>query len=428
MKDSITRRHFVKSATVTMAAASVAAPLFGQGGSSKTVKVAVVGCGGRGRHDLGKFMEACELLGKKAEVTALADAFEDSAQNLAKHFNVPANRAMWGYDSYLKAMESDAEYVILTAPPNFRPLHFEAAIAAGKHTLAEKPIAVDGPGIRKFIELGEKAKSRGLAIVAGTQRRHQLGYLRNKALIDAGAVGQILGGVVSWNGSVPWIWERKAGWDDAEYLARNWLNFVELSGDHICEQHVHNLDVANWFIGRTPVSAVGFGGRARRETGNQYDFFSVEYDYGDGVRIHSQCRQISGCYSRVGEFFRGAEGELFGGGKLSGKDVSIPEIKVDTEDSEMQEMIDLIRGVESDKPLNEALAVSQATATAVMGRISAYTGELVRWSDLMENKKSPHYSMTLEPKAKDFEKGSVKLPEENQAPVPGDGKEISRRG
>src|SRR5690606_17555711 len=129
-------------------------------------------------------------------------------------------------DSYQKVMESDAEYVILTTPPNFRPLHLEAAIKAGKHVLAEKPIAVDGPGIRKFIELGEQAKKKGLAIVAGTQRRHQLGYLQNKARIDAGAVGKILGGTVSWNDKVPWIYPRPEGWDDAEYLARNWLNFV----------------------------------------------------------------------------------------------------------------------------------------------------------------------------------------------------------
>jgi predicted dehydrogenase len=201
-------------------------------------------------------------------------------------------------------------------------------------------------------------------------------------------------------------------------MARNWLNFTELSGDHIVEQHVHNIDVAIWFLGKLPVSALGFGGRARRQTGNMFDFFSVNLDFGDDVHIHSQCRQISGTYSRVGEVFTGAEGSCYGGGKLNGKKVEIPEIKVDTDNGMVQEHVDMIRSVMQGKPLNGARTIAESTLVAIMGRISAYTGELVRFNDVMNNEKSPFYNLTCTPTAEDFEKGTAKMPEE-VPPIPG---------
>ncbi|MCB1133573.1 MAG: Gfo/Idh/MocA family oxidoreductase, partial [Verrucomicrobiae bacterium] len=291
----------------------------------------------------------------------------------------------------------------------------------------EKPIAVDPPGCRKVIEIGEKAKKKGLAIVAGTQRRHDIAWLTNKAMIDEGAIGTILGGTVAWNGTVPWIWGRERDWEDRDYLVRNWLNWTELSGDHIVEQHVHNLDVANWFLGRPPKSCVGFGGRARRETGNQFDFFSLDLDYGDGVHIHSQCRQISGCFNRVGEFFRGTHGESYGNGKIKGKDVKIREIKVDSDDGSVQEMVDLLRSIYKGDPLNEAKNVAESTATAIMGRLSAYTGKLVQWADLMQNPKSEFYNLTIGSHAKDYESGNVVMPMENVVAVPGDGIAVRRK-
>jgi predicted dehydrogenase len=191
-----------------------------------------------------------------------------------------------------------------------------------------------------------------------------------------------------------------------------------MSGDHIVEQHVHNLDVAVWFLGRLPVSAVGFGGRARRETGNQFDFFSVDYDFGDGVHIHSQCRQISGTWSRVGEFFTGAEGTAFGGGKIAGKAIQVAAIKLEAENPYVQEHVDLIKGVIAEKPMNEAKQVAESTAVAIMGRMSSYSGELVRWSDMMEDTQSPFYQLTCKPTALDFERNTVALAPEVAA-VPG---------
>ncbi len=413
------RRSFLGNTTL-LGASLAAAPLFAQSpsGGSKKIKVGLIGCGGRGNGALKDFLDACKILGLEPEVTAVGDAFKNQADATGNHFGVAAERCFGGYDNYQKVIATDCEYVLMATPPSFRPLHFAAAVEAGKHCFIEKPVAVDPVGARSVIATGEKAAAKGLAVVTGTQRRHIAEYIRNKALIDAGAIGQIKGGVVQWNGTVPWIKRRNEGESDASYLTRNWLNFTELSGDHIVEQHVHNLDIAVWFLGRLPVTAVGFGGRSRRETGNMFDFFSVDYDFGDDVHIHSQCRQLAGTYQRVGELFTGTEGVCYGGGKLKGKDVKIPEIKLDTDNGMVQEHVDMIRSVMTGKPLNDAKRIAEVTMVAIMGRISAYTGELIRWNDLMSNESSPLYNLACTPTALDFEKGEVKMPVE-APPVPG---------
>jgi predicted dehydrogenase len=419
MNPTINRRTFLGNTTLlgaSLAASSVFA--VNTPGASKKIKVALIGCGGRGNGALGNFLDACKILGIDAEVVAVGDAFKDQADGTGKKFGVPAERCFEGYDAYQKVVATDCDYVLMATPPAFRPVHFAAAVEAGKNCFIEKPVAVDPVGARSIIATGEKAAAKGLAVVAGTQRRHMADYLRNKALIDAGAIGQIKGGVVQWNGTVPWTKRRNGGESDASYLTRNWLNFSELSGDHIVEQHVHNLDVAVWFLGRLPISAVGFGGRARRETGNMFDFFSVDYDFGDDVHIHSQCRQISGTYEHVGEMFTGTEGSCYGGGKLNGKKIDIAEIKVDSGDGQVQEHVDMIRSVIAGKPLNDAKRIAEVTLVAIMGRISAYTGEMVRWNDLMANEKAPLYQFACSPSPLDFEKGPIKLPEE-VPPVPG---------
>jgi len=419
MKPTLNRRSFLGTTTLLgagLAASSVFAVNLPAG--TKKVKVGLIGCGGRGNGALDNFMEACKILGIEAELVATADAFKDKADGAGKKFGLAPEKCFSGYDAYQKVVATDCDYVLMATPPGFRPLHFAAAVEAGKNCFIEKPVAVDPVGARSVIATGEKAKAKGLAVVAGTQRRHMADYLRNKALIDAGAIGQIKGGVVQWNGTVPWTKRRNAGESDASYMTRNWLNFTELSGDHIVEQHVHNLDVAVWFLGRLPVTAVGFGGRARRETGNMFDFFSVDYDFGDDVHIHSQCRQITGTYGRVGELFTGTEGVCYGGGKLKGKTIEMPEIKLDSDNGQVQEHVDMIRSVIAGKPLNDAKSIAESTLVAIMGRISAYTGELVRWNDLVKNEQSPLYNFACTPAPGDFEKGDIKLPAE-VPPVPG---------
>lgn len=419
MSHPLTRREAI--GTLTLAGAVLAAPsiLKAAGAMPAKVKVALIGCGGRGTGALAQFIAACKILGIEPEVVALGDAFDDRLQALGKVYGLPANRLFSGYGAYQKVIATDCQFVLMATPPAFRPVHFAAAVEAGKHCFIEKPVAVDPVGARAIIATGEKAAAKGLAVVAGTQRRHAASYIRNKALIDAGAIGAIRGGVVQWNGTVPWLKRRGAGETDAYYMNRNWLNFAELSGDHIVEQHIHNVDVAIWFLGRPPVSALGFGGRARRETGNMFDFFSVDYDFGDAVHIHSQCRQITGTAGRIGEFFTGADGSCYGGGKVfSRKNVTVPEVTLDSPDSMVQEHVDLIRSAFSGKPLNDSRQIAETTMAVIMGRISAYTGELVRFEDLMQNDKSPHYHFKFAVGPRDFEGGVVKLPPE-VPPVPG---------
>ncbi len=414
-----TRRQFLATSALATSSLAIGSARAATEGPGEPLKVALVGCGGRGKGALKDFTDAAAILGCRVEVTALADAFPEQSQQAGSQFKVPPERQFAGYSAYQQAIATDCDYVILATPPIFRPVHFAAAVEAGKHCFIEKPVAVDPVGARAIAATGELASQKGLAVVAGTQRRHQHAYRVNQARVDAGAIGEIRGGVVQWNGRVPWTKPRREGWSDAEYLTRNWVNFIEMSGDHIVEQHIHNIDVAIWFLGRLPVSAIGFGGRARRPSGNQFDFFSVDFDFGDAVHIHSQCRQIAGTYGRVGEAFTGAHGSCFGGGKLSGKEVDIAPVAKDTDSAMVQEHVDLIRSVLDGKPLNEARQVADSTLAAIMGRISAYTGELVRWVDLAEREDSPHYDLRVAVDPLDFEKGTVKFPGE-EPPVPGE--------
>ena len=325
------RRDFIKTGAV--AAVAAAAQGVQAEGSPRVIRAAVVGCGGRGtgggykqlneqdfyrQGALGNLLNAAKILrdqGVAVEVkpVAFADYFLEKAQGAAKKFGVDEKFAFGGANGYKKIMEmKDVDVVILTTPLNFRPRHTMAAIQAGKHVFAEKGVAVDAPGVRLMIEASKLAEQKHLTIVCGTQRRHQKEYRMVKKALDEGRLGTILGGEVYWNGAVPWVRPRTPEQSNKDYLCNNWLNFAELSGDHICEQHVHNIDVANWFLGRYPKSVVAFGARSRRVSGNQYDCFSGDFDYGDGVHIHSMCRQVDGCTSNVSELFRTEKAILTG--------------------------------------------------------------------------------------------------------------------
>ena len=316
---NVSRREFVKTSAVGMATVLAAKNVMFAAAAPRKFRVGLIGCGGRGTGALKDCHEAAKIIGAELEVVATADWFKDRAERTGKEYNVPAAQCFFGGDAYKKLLATNVEVVLIATSPNFRPVHFEAAVKAGKHVFMEKPVAVDPPGGRKVIAAGEVAKQKGLAVVAGTQRRHEAAYLRTQYAIERGAIGQIVGGCVWWCGGALWFQNRKPGESDADYMVRNWVSFTEMSGDHIVEQHVHNLDVANWFIGHPPLTALGFGGRARRKTGNQFDFFSIDFDYGNGCRIHSMCRQINGTDGDVREFFRGTEGETGGGGGLKGR-------------------------------------------------------------------------------------------------------------
>lgn len=437
------RRDFIK--TTGLAAAMAAAPAMAQGGE-RVIRAAVVGCGGRGvgggykpanEQDfyrmgaLGNLIQAaaeCRKQGVNVKVqpVAFADFFVEKAQQAAEKFGVDKANAYGGANGYKEIMKrADVDVVILTTPLNFRPIHTMAAVQAGKHVFAEKGVAVDGPGCRLMIEASKLAEQKKLTIVCGTQRRHQRGYLLQKKALDEGRLGKILGGEVYWNGSVPWVRDRQNGQSNAAYLCNNWLNFAELSGDHICEQHVHNIDVANWFIGRYPKTVVAFGARMRRVSGNQYDFFSGDFDYGDGVHIHSMCRQIDGCKNDVREFFRTEKFEIAGGQTVRGEDKKRVELQGDFMDLNpyVVEHVDLLKSIVGKGPYyNEGEACAMSTACGVMIRISAYTGQMVALNDLIKNEKSPFYNFACTPTPADFEKpGDVAMPEfgDDAFPRPG---------
>ncbi len=437
------RRDFIK--TTGLAAAMAAAPAMAQGGE-RVIRAAVVGCGGRGvgggykpanEQDfyrmgaLGNLIQAaaeCRKQGVNVKVqpVAFADFFIEKAQQAAEKFGVDKANAYGGANGYKEIMKrADMDVVILTTPLNFRPIHTMAAVQAGKHVFAEKGVAVDGPGCRLMIEASKLAEQKKLTIVCGTQRRHQRGYLLQKKALDEGRLGKILGGEVYWNGSVPWVRDRQNGQSNAAYLCNNWLNFAELSGDHICEQHVHNIDVANWFIGRYPKTVVAFGARMRRVSGNQYDFFSGDFDYGDGVHIHSMCRQIDGCKNDVREFFRTEKFEIAGGQAVRGEDKKRVELQGDFMDLNpyVVEHVDLLKSIVGKGPYyNEGEACAMSTACGVMIRISAYTGQMVALNDLIKNEKSPFYNFACTPTPADFEKpGDVAMPEfgDDAFPRPG---------
>ena len=436
------RRDFIKGSTL---AAGAWATAHVRAAGAREIRVAVVGCGGRGTGGswkpanaqdyyragaLGNLMQAAALLREQGvEVTvkpvAFADYFLNKAQAAAEKFGVDKANAYGGANGYKQVMQrADVDYVILTTPLNFRPRHTMAAVAAGKHVFAEKGVAVDAPGVREMIAASKLAADKKLTIVCGTQRRHQREYLLVKKALDEGKLGTILGGEVYWNGSVPWVRARKPGMSNKDYLCNNWLNFTELSGDHICEQHVHNIDVANWFLGRYPKNVVAFGARARRVSGNQYDFFSADFDYGNGVHIHSMCRQIDGCASNVDELFRTEKAILTGktartpDGKRIALEGDFPAVN-----PYVQEHVDALKSILGVGPYcNEGEACALSTACGIMVRISAYTGQMVALNQLISNEKSPYYNFACSPTPADFEQdGDVPMPAcgENEWPLPG---------
>lgn len=426
---NVSRRGFIKDVTALGVASTLAGCVSSQQhaaipmvGKPRKLNVGLIGCGGRGTGALRQCIEASKLVGAEIEVIATADLFKEKALKAGKAHGVPEAHCFDGFDGYRKVLGLPVDLVLLATSPNFRPVHLEAAVAAGKHVFMEKPVAVDPPGVRRVIAAGEAARQKGLSIVAGTQRRHQEGYLKIARALQDGLIGNIVGGRISWCDHAFWHRARNPGEDDARYLVRNWLNFTEMSGDHIVEQHVHNIDVTNWLLGRPPVSAVGFGGRARRKTGNQFDFFSIDFDYGNDVHIHSMCRQVSGCYQGVMEQYVGTKGTTFGGGNMrsyAGKKFDLPGIKMIHDDPYVQEHADLLNSILKNTGLNEAHNVAQSTLAGIMGRIAAYTGQLVRWSDLAEHTDSPLYNLTLSPAADDFEKGAVTAPQDDVIPIPG---------
>jgi len=414
--DSKSRRAFIGTAmaagALVMSCGKSGAPKVSvpapreQAPDGPELKAGLIGCGGRGTGAAINFLRA----GPNLKLTAMGDLFRDRLEGSLEKINketgqtVPESNRFLGFDAFRKVIDSGVDIVLLATPPHFRPEHFAAAVAAGKHVFMEKPVAVDPVGIRSVIETAGQAKTKNLCVVTGTQRRHQHQYLETYARVAAGAIGDIVAARCYWNQSQLWYRERREGWSDMEWMIRDWVNWCWLSGDHIVEQHVHNIDVINWFTGKHPVKAVGFGGRHRRVTGDQYDFFSVDFEFEDGMHCHSMCRQIDGCTNNVSEFIVGTEGATNCRDTIWNPDGSIKWRFIPLKEGQErerfdydvtyaenvkspydQEHVDLVTAIRTSEPINEARATAESTMCAIMGRISAYTGKETTWDEMMKS-------------------------------------------
>jgi myo-inositol 2-dehydrogenase / D-chiro-inositol 1-dehydrogenase len=394
----LTRRAFMQTTAAATAAAtaSLVLPHRAYAAGSDTLRVGVVGCGGRGSgaaRDCLRGSDGVELVAlgdlmpdRLAQCRAqLAEVAAEDAVFAAK-YKVSDDRCFTGFDAYDKVIGSGIDLVILATPPGFRPAQLAAAVAAGLHIFTEKPVAVDANGIRAVLATYERARERGLGIVAGTQRRHQAEYLATIERIHDGAIGEVTGGQVYWNQGALWSREQETGWSDAEWQIRNWLYFTWLSGDHIVEQHVHNIDVANWVLGAHPVRATAVGGRQRRTEprfGHIYDHFAVDFEYPSGARVMSMARQIAGAANHVGERFAGTRGSSDAAGTIDGANAwryAKPERSVNPY---VQEHTDLVASIRAGRPLNELKQVAESTLSAIMGREAAYTGQAVAWDEML---------------------------------------------
>jgi predicted dehydrogenase len=279
-------------------------------------------------------------------------------------------------------MATDIDIVLLCCPPGFRARHLQGAIEAGKHVFMEKPGGVDPVGVRSLIASAEMAEKKGLSIVVGTQRRHEAKYLEIMKRIHDGAIGEIVAGQIYWICNMEkWHYTpREPAWSDMEWQIRNWPFFAWLSGDHFVEQHLHNIDVMNWAMGEAPKQILGLGGRQVRvspEFGHIYDHFAVEFEFANGVRFASYARQIEGCANRVAERIVGTKGVAE---PSSGVITGANPFQMDKSPNPyVQEHTDLVNGIRAGKPLNEGKRLAESTMTAICGRMSAYTGQLVEY-------------------------------------------------
>jgi len=425
---NVSRRYFLGGIGAGAIATQMPSVFAQTGVTRREFKFAVVGCGGRGSGAVANIIAAATRMGCKATLVAAADHRLEKAQAVCKRNGCNEQYAFGGSTGYQRVMESAAEIVLLAAPPFFRPLHLEACVKAGKHIFAEKPVATDPAGLRRFLAGVEAAKKANLSILSGTCHRHNNKALRMIKPMQEGAIGPIRGGVVyrchGGMNNVGYMKPRKPGDTAIDYLSTAWYFWREMSGDNLTEQGIHEQDLANWFIGRLPKTAMGIGARHRRAIGNGYDCLSVDYDYGDGLHIHTMARQVDGCSDRLGTLLVGNEGECTVLGKITrfdGKPVAYDEERIKDREENMMvaEHYDFLEGLEKGQFLHEGEQVAMATATTLMGTLACYTGQTVRMSDLLANDKSAFYNMNNPFLPEDFEKGDVELPKEFVAPVPG---------
>jgi predicted dehydrogenase len=391
--NELSRRDFIRTSAVLGAASLAGGTNLIYASGSDKVRIGLIGCGGQGTRDIISCVKSTPVI----ELSAMGDLFEDRLKeslgklrkDVPNAVKVSSGRRFVGFDAYKKVLRTDVDLVFLTAPPHWRAEHFKAAVQAGKHVFMEKPGGVDPRGIRSVIQTAGLASQKRLSVVAGTQRRHSKKYREIIRRIHNGQIGEIVAAQGYWNGGDMlgyWQWYEKEGRSDMEWQCRSWPWFTWTSGDHIVEQHVHNLDVLNWALRAHPVQCVGMGGRAVRDLGNIYDHFAVEYEYPNGVRVSSMCRQINGSTDRIAERVVGTKGVAdVDQGVINGE----RPYKYEGPDPDhyVTEMADLIQSIRDSSPINEGRQVAESTMNAIMGRMSAYTGRALSWDWAMKGSK-----------------------------------------
>ncbi len=405
--EAFSRRSFLKTSTAMAGGAllgALAPERFAHAASgSDELKVALVGCGGRGSGAASQALSTYTL--GPIKLVATADVHEDrmqqSLQNLQKQHadrvDVPKERQFLGFDSYKKAIEL-ADVVILATPPGFRPQQFEDAVKAGKHVFMEKPVAADAAGVRKVLAAAEEAKKKNLKVGVGLQRRHQAGYIETIKRLQDGAIGDITSMRAYWNGRRPWQKKRaelnkQYGKEltEMEYQLRNWYYFTWLSGDHIAEQHIHNLDVINWLKKGHPVKARGMGGReinnGGADDGEIFDHFAVQFEYEDGSICYSECRHQPGCWNSVTEHAQGSKGRsTINAYTITGTDEPWRFKQEGAKDPYQQEHDDLFAAIRGNKEFNEAFYGAESTMTSILGRMATYSGKELEWNKALASK------------------------------------------
>jgi predicted dehydrogenase len=437
------RRQFLKTASAlavggAMLGANAQIARAARLGGTDEIKVALIGAGGRGTG------AAAQALATKGPVKlwAVADAFADRVELCVDQVekqvargkrdndplyeessvDVPKERQFAGFDAYKQALDSGADLVILATPPGFRPQHFEAAVEAGQHIFMEKPLAVDAPGVRRILAANGKAKAKNLMVAVGLQRRHDPRYRDAINRLQDGAIGDILFTRVYWNGGGLWVKPREAGQTEMEYQMRNWYYFNWLCGDHIVEQHIHNIDVGNWMRGMHPIEAQGMGGRQIRtgkEFGHIFDHHFVEFTYPDGTKMFSQCRHWDDCAVEVREHAHGTKGTLDiddGAGGFFATEERKWRTPGRRQDNHHQEHHDLFAALRRGEIYNEGDYGAESTMSAIMGRMATYSGKIIRWDDALAS------TVDLSPSSYDFAAAPPVVPNEDGSypvPVPG---------
>lgn len=399
LKDAMSRRHFVRN-TSLVTGGLLAAPLLSRAnyfsGADDVIKIALIGCGGRGT---GACVQALSTK-QNVRLVAMADAFRDRLDSSLQHIQealedkkdriqVKEDHKFIGFEAYKQAIAA-ADVVILTTPPGFRPIHFEEAVNQGKQIFMEKPVATDPVGIRRVLAAAEKAKAKKLNVVVGLQRRYQTSYRELMKRVHDGIIGDITGAQAWWNNDGVWVHPRQPGWTEMEYQLRNWYYFVWLCGDHITEQHIHNLDVINWALEAYPVKAQGMGGREVRkgkDNGQIFDHHYVEFHYANGAILNSQCRHIPGTMSKVDELLIGTKGKVYcDAARITDhKGKVIYQFDKTNENQPYQnEHDELFAAVAAGQfKFWDAERAAKSTMTSISGRLATYSGQVVDWDKAM---------------------------------------------